>query len=119
MTTFKLGDYVYVNGYGNGHVVLTDMPVDSFRDDEYRGTAVAFEETGEVVLVPTSKVSSGIRPYIYALHDTSGYVGRIVDGLAYISLESAENAKKAFEEKHGYSVDIVEMQTILPWKKRD
>lgn len=119
MTTFKLGDFVHVNGYGNGHVVLVDLSVDTFRDDEFRGTGVALEDSGETVIFPTSRVHPGIRPYIYALHDTTGYVGRIVDLHAYISLEEAEEAKKKFEEKHGYSVDIVEMQTILPWKKRD
>mgnify|MGYP001614930217 CR=1 FL=1 len=67
MSKFKLGDFVNVTGYGDGHVVLIDLSVDTFRDDEYQGTGVVFEETGELVIVPTNKVYPGHRPHIYAI----------------------------------------------------
>lgn len=114
MTTFKAGDFVHVNGYGNGHVVFTGMFVDSFRDDQYRGTAVAFEDSGETVLVPTSRVTPGIRPYLYAIKKTNDY-GALVDRRVYLGLLEAE--ERLAELGDGYH--IVEIEAVLPWKKRD
>lgn len=119
MSKFKLGDFVHVNGYGDGHVVLVDLPVDTFRDDEYRGIGVVFERTGDMVVVPTSRVSAGIRPYLYALRAKMQGVTRIVDGRVYISLEEVEQAQEQFKEDYGRNADVVEIEAVLPWKKRD
>jgi len=114
MTTFKLGDFVHVNGYGNGHVVLVDLSVDTFRDDEFRGTGVALEESGETVIFPTSRVHPGIRPYLYALKEKDSY-GFILDQRVYLSLKEAEEKL----EEVGDNYYIMEIQAVLPWKKRD
>lgn len=118
MAKFKIGDYVGVDYQGEGYVVVPEIEVNTL-EEYFTGVGVLFPHEGRYTVVPEREVHKSSRPYMYALFNPQGFDGRIVDGRVYLSLEEAEQAHKNFPEKNGFNVDLVEIEVVLPWKKRD
>lgn len=118
MAKFKVGEFVGVEYQGEGYVVVPEIEVNTL-EEYFTGVGVLFPSEGRYTVVPVNDVHRSSRPYMYALFNPQGFNGRIIDGRVYLSLEETEQAQQKFAEKNGFNVDLVEIEVMLPWKKRD
>lgn len=119
MAKFKVGDYVGVEHYGEGYVVVPEIEVNG-HDTYFTGVGVLFPSERTYVVVPEAETYKSSKPHLYALKETIGRrASKIVDYRAYLSLEEAEHALEDFHNRNDNPVELVEIEVNLPWKVRE